>query len=388
MTLAFDTEPPLPAALARIRQEVEQNRSTPDGLSELCPIWADHVSLARAALPEITIEHDGETIYIGRLSPGCLACKQGEWDCLFVTMRCNLDCRFCYSPRAIPRGFSGSSFGATCEQIAAGHSRTRISGVSFSGGEPFLEPDRLLAWVSWFKERFPEKYYWVYTNGVLASPDVVRRLAEAGLDEIRFNMAATGYRDPKVLANVEAAARLLPCVTVEIPAIPEDAGQVLAALEPWVAAGVKCLNLHELIYEPGTPAADMPGARRSFVTPDGHHSQLNPDSRALTLVVMQEVGARGLALSVNDCSLQNKLRQLRGRRRSLAPLLKAPHEVLLDDDRLASCCAYLGEETVFFPPPELESRRRSHPTHRFARLERIAPMSVHDGGRWVSFELL
>jgi hypothetical protein len=340
-------------------------------------------------VPDIHIEAGGEIVYLGVLSPGCQACKDGTWDCIFTTMRCNLDCAFCYSPHASPEDYAGSAFGSTPEQIAENHARTWITGVSFSGGEPFVDPQGLLGWVAAFRNRCPDKYTWVYTNGLLANEERLRQLGELGLDEIRFNTAATGYDHPEVMENLAAASRFIPNVTVEIPSIPDDAEALLSSLATWSAAGVRFLNLHELIYEPGTNSAAMPGARQALTTTDGHRLAFNPESRALTLTVMQRIQEDGLPLSVNDCSMQSKLRQLRGRRRSLAPLLRAPYERLVGDRAYESYCAYRdGGEARFFHPDSLDEVRRRYPDCHVVRLARTAPLSLSDEGKWIVFEEL
>ena len=378
----------LPARLQSIYEEVSQFQQEPSNLETFRQTWREHVSRARQQVKDVHVEAGGEIVYIGELSPGCQACKDGTWDCIFTTMRCNLDCEFCYSPHAIPRDYAGSVFGATPEQIAGNHAKTCITGVSFSGGEPFVDPQKLLDWAAWFKSHCPDRYTWIYTNGLLADAESVRRLGELGVDEIRFNTAATGYDHPRVMENVAAAARLIPNVTVEIPAIPEHATKLLSCLADWCALGVRFLNLHELMYEPGTNSASMAGARQAVVTADGHRTEINPESRALTLAVMARVQEEGLPLSVNDCSLQSKLRQLRGRRRSLAPLVKAPHERLVDGRTYESCCAYRGEEVHFFHPDTIHEMRQRYPEHQFVRLVRTAPLSLTDNGRWIAFERL
>jgi pyruvate formate-lyase activating enzyme-like uncharacterized protein len=376
----------MPARLREIYEEVRRSAPTRSNLDALRPTWEAHVSKVRQQISDIHVEAEGEVMYLGDLSPGCRACKEGTWDCIFTTMRCNLDCAFCYSPHAIPRDYAGSVFGTTPEQIAENYARTCISGVSFSGGEPFVDSQNLLDWVTWFTSRYPDKYYWVYTNGLLSDWENLRRLGERGVDEIRFNLAATGYNHPTVMENLAAAARFIRHVTVEIPAIPEHGAKLLSCLADWCALGVEFLNLHELMYEPGTNSASMPGTRQAIVTADGHRSEINPESRALTLAVMQKVQDEGLPLSVNDCSLQSKIRQLRGRRQSLAPLMKAPHEKLVGGEVYESCCAYRGEEAHFFHPDSLADMRRRHPAHQFVRLARAAPLSLGDSGRWLTFE--
>ena len=376
----------LPARLRAIGEEVDRFRKTPSNLESLQPVWRRHVEETRACLPGVHIEAGGEVVYLGKLSPGCRACKDGAWDCVFTTMRCNLDCAFCYSPHAIPRDYAGSAFGSTPDEIAANHARTHITGISFSGGEPFVDPQGLFDWVAALTDRRPEAYTWVYTNGLLAIDGHLRRLAELGIDEIRFNTAAAGYDHPTVMKHIAVAACLIPNVTVEIPAIPDDGDKLISCLGTWCTAGVRFLNLHELMYEPGTNAATMPGARQPVITADGHCSAIDPDSRALTLRVMIKVQEESLPLSVNDCSLQSKLRQLRGRRCSLAPLIKADHERLVGGQVYESYCAYRGEEVRSFHPDRLGEMRERYPDHRFARLARAAPLSIENEGRWVAFE--
>lgn len=376
----------IPVRLKAIYKAVGQHQEEKSNLDALRGIWDAHVAQAKRQIQSLKVRAGGEALFLGQLSPGCRACKDGTWDCIFTTMGCNLDCEFCYSPHAIPRDYAGSTFGASPEQIAANHARTHITGISFSGGEPFADSPKLFEWTAWFKNRHPDKYYWVYTNGLLANEGNLRRLAELGIDEIRFNLAATGYDHPRVMENVATAARVIPNITVEIPAIPKDADKLLACLETWCALDVRFLNLHELMYEPGTNSASMAGERRAIVTADGHYSEINPESRALTLAVMKKVQDDGLPLSVNDCSLQSKIRQLRGRRRSLLPLVKASYERLVKDEVLESFCAYRGEESRFFHPDSLDAMRERYPDHQFVRLARTAPLSVNDGGRWISFE--
>ena len=379
----------LPASLRAIYEEVSRfQQEEPSNLETLQPAWLDHVSRARREVRDVTIEAGGEVLYLGDLSPGCRACKEGTWDCIFTTMRCNLNCEFCYSPHAIPKDYAGSVFGTTPQQIAENYARTRITGVSFSGGEPFTDVPGLLGWITWFRSHDPGRYYWVYTNGLLADEETLRRLGELGVDEIRFDTAATGYDHPTVMSNMAAAARFIPHVTVEIPAIPEHAPRLLPSLAAWCAAGVRFLNLHELMYEPGTNSASLPGPRQKVVTADGHPTEVHPESRALTLAVMKHVQAEGLPLAVNDCSLQSKLRQLRGRRRSLAPLVLAPYERLVGDQACECACAWRGEEVHLFHPDALGSMRRQYPDYDFARLARTAPLSLHDRGRWIVFERL
>src|SRR5690606_31762738 len=88
----------------------------------------------------------------------------------------------------------------------------------------------------------PDLYIWMYTNGILATKEKLRLLAEAGLNEIRFDIGATGYR----LDKVKLAKGIVPNITIEIPAVPEQKEKIKHLLPEMIAAGVSNLNLHQL----------------------------------------------------------------------------------------------------------------------------------------------
>ncbi len=377
----------LPHAVKEIFDSLASAPAPSSNLNEIRTQWAARVERVRLELPEATIEADGEILHFGDLSPGCRACKSGTWDCIFLGMACNLDCDFCYSPGSIPAEHVGSAFGHSIRQIVDNHTRTTITGVSFTGGEPFLDNARLLEWVSGFRRAEPDRYFWIYTNGLLADPQILRQLGGLGVDEIRFNAAATGYTNKTVLRNIGEAARHVRNVTVEIPSVPRDAGTLLPALRDWTHAGVRFLNLHELIYEPGTRSASMDGPRQVIRFQDGHRSEYHPESRLLTHRVMREVAARGLPLMVNDCSMQSKMRQVRGRRRVLAPLSKTPAERLVGDDTLETYCLVRSEQDHWFCHPDaIADMRARHPECRAFRLRREAPLFLDAGTRWIAAE--
>ncbi len=378
----------LPAWLSEVRKGIRAFSVINSDLDALVQAWENYLAEARTRVRAIHIEGDGETVYLGGLSPGCRACKLGRWDCLFVTSRCNASCRFCCSPSGATDDQCGSALARRFEDIADAYARAGVNGIAFTGGEPLVEKERLFDWASHFRHLFPDAYLWVYTNGLLADEAVLRRLAEIGLDEIRFDMAATGYDHPLVTRNLRDAARWIPNLTVEIPSIPDDVDRLLAQLTEWSGIGVEYLNLHELLYEPGSNSWSLPGPRQSIALPDGHHFAIHPASRRVVLEVMTAVEERGLRISVNDCSLQSKLLQIRGRRRNAAALASAPHEKLTGE-MLQSVAGY-RDETDFFVchPDEYPEMRRQRPDYRFVRLTRLAPLSVTQPPQWVRFEPL
>ena len=89
-------------------------------------------------------------------------------------------------------------------------------------------------------------HVWLYTNGTRVDRDILLRLRDAGLDEIRFDIGATGYR----LDKLRLAVGHIPTVTVEIPAIAEEKALMQAKMVEMAEAGVNYLNLHQLRLTP------------------------------------------------------------------------------------------------------------------------------------------
>ncbi|MDI6840104.1 MAG: 4Fe-4S cluster-binding domain-containing protein [bacterium] len=189
-------------------------------------------------------------IYTGRLSPGCLICGQGRWSCMFINGLCTANCFFCPQDRKIkkerppkvPEG-EGIVFN-TLKDYLDYLERFDFKGVGFSGGECMLVFEKLLLYIKKIRERFgKEIYLWIYTNGDLIDRDKSKRLKEAGLDEIRFNISARDYD----LHCIELAVNTINTVTVEIPAIPEDYEILKKSLVQMQRIGVNYLNLHQLL---------------------------------------------------------------------------------------------------------------------------------------------
>jgi pyruvate formate-lyase activating enzyme-like uncharacterized protein len=377
---------PAPAWLQSICAQVAASTPVQSNLQRLKSRWSAHLTKLTQQVPQVQVEDQGEIVCLGEMSPGCRACKQGKWDCIFMTMRCDLACRFCYSPDGIDRRYRGSAFGTKPEQLADVYSRAGIEGIAFTGGEPLLEKQVLFTWLAFLKQKCPDCYFWLYTNGLAADRETLQTLGTLGLDEVRFNMAATGYRDPSVSRNLAQAVGSISNVTVEIPSIPEDEPQLLAAVREWDRLGVKFLNLHELLFEPGSRSGSMYGPRLDVVLTDGHRTAVDPRSRPLTLKVMKVVSEEQLSIRVNDCSLQSKVRQVRTRRATLGQQTAAPHERIAGD-LLESWCAYAGEdEYVLFRPDELAEKQALLPGYYFVRLARLAPLALGELPRWVLCE--
>jgi uncharacterized protein len=259
------------------------------------------------------------------LSPGCRTCAAGGWSCLFINGRCNASCFYCPAPQDETGDplTNGIPF-ATPDDYAEYVASFGFTGASISGGEPLLTLDRTLAYLTAVRRRCGDAVHlWLYTNGTLLTREIAGELRAAGLGEIRFDIGATNYD----LSRLRLAVDVIPTVTVEIPAVPEDEERLRDRLGEMAAAGVRHLNLHQLRL---TPHNFRHLAGRAYTFVHGEHvTVLESELAALRLV--RHALEQGIDLPVNYCSFPYKRRfQHAAARRRGIPFVRADHEAVTE----------------------------------------------------------
>lgn len=217
-----------------------------------------------------------------------------------------------------------------------------FQGVSFSGGECFMVYDRMLTWLDLFKKAKPELYFWAYTNGLDIKTKQMEELSKCGLDELRFNIAATGYDNTKVLKTISHATRIFDHVAVEIPSIPEDFEKLNDILPFLSESGVDYLNLHEYILVPNDPNTRN-APKGNYLMNFEMRMDFHLLSRANSEKIRDISTKNGFRFKINNCSLDKKENQMLTRRKTMGALLKSDHEKLAEDGFL---------ETVYLPEKE------------------------------------
>jgi pyruvate formate-lyase activating enzyme-like uncharacterized protein len=254
-----------------------------------------------------------------QISKGCKLCGQGLWSCLFITNKCNANCFYCPSAQLKDEVPATQSLTFdTAESYADYINFFGFKGVSFSGGEPLLFFDRTLHYLKTVRKMCsPDLYVWMYTNGILASENKFKELANAGLNEVRFDIGATGYRLDKLLL----AKGILPNVTVEIPAVPKEKEKLKQLLPRLIVAGVTNLNLHQLRLTKHN-ASKLLKRNYTFIPAE---QPVVLESELAALEIIDFAHKNNLEIGINYCSFFFKNRfQPAGFRRMLAKTLSTP----------------------------------------------------------------
>jgi pyruvate formate-lyase activating enzyme-like uncharacterized protein len=286
----------------------------------------------------------GLTSYYGEdeLSPGCLSCKAGTWLCLYVTKSCNLNCIYCpqsdktHNIKIGDNGEEETSFLLDNKRINISpetfecYLKQRIEsidGISYSGGEPFMALDKIVRLAKLCNQINPNIYQWIYTNGVYVNEDILKRLRDLNIQEIRFDWSAQQFNS-RLLYKMELAAKQKFKVTVEVPMYDRDVirNKLLPQLSEMVSAGVSQLNCAELMITSHNQDRLNICETELYRHAIGRKSPVW--SRPLTYEIIRKVEEVKLNLVVNDCSNDAKLLQSIQRDRRMEPEKKYLQELI------------------------------------------------------------
>ena len=291
--------------------------------------------------PDITFKNKRtKPVYRG-ISYGCELCGSGSWSCLFINGKCNCRCFYCPTEQSVIGLPTTNTLTFPRIQDYVDYiERLDFKGVSISGGEPLLTPDTTLKFIAAVKKKFGDRIYlWIYTNGTLVDSDILSRLRDAGLDEIRFDIGAAGYS----LKKARMAVGLIDHVTVEIPAVPEDYDLLKDTLYAMSESGIAYLNLHQLRL---TRYNCSNLRRRNYTYLHGEHVTVL-ESELTALKLMRHASANRIPLAINYCSFVYKNRfQRAAARRRCGRLIVSPHEDITENGYIRSLYVTGGTDVM------------------------------------------
>ncbi len=263
-----------------------------------------------AEIPHLqTLEN--RTYFVGnerKFPGGCRSCLLGTGlSAVRKTNKCNLACKFCYDygelDRVPPVGegmweIGGTKFYERDIDLLLSAQR-RPTGISYVYLEPFMEIEKYYGVIRKFHGAGIHQH--LYTNGTLATEETLRALGEAGLDELRFNLGASGCADG-VIANMAIAKRYIPAVGIETPMTPEFFDAFSKKKQAILGTGIdfiNCAELHLNANNIGNYAGE-----NLYIAKHGYISPIW--SRELTLKLMKIADEEHWDIAVHDCSNRTK----------------------------------------------------------------------------------
>ena len=210
----------------------------------------------RKAIPEIEYDVHGHCIHIGKISTGCYGCFANvECGGIQVGTQCMCNCPMCYydplrSDSEWDRGhpeFIAKYLGEITEKL---HNDNIVPyAYSYqSSGETLIYINELEKFAKIFEEMEKRKgvkiYHHLYTNGILANEDMLKRLKDMRVHEIRFHLSASHF-SKKVINHMYLAAKMGFRVSIEEPSWPLHREELFDILPILNDVGGSHLNMVE-----------------------------------------------------------------------------------------------------------------------------------------------
>lgn len=209
----------------------------------------------REALRErgASFRNGGASISTDWLSRACEACTGGAAapsETFYTSLSCHRDCYFCFNKNQHDYEFYCEHDYPWEEALAAAARRGRLDCIGLTGGEPLLHPDSTCAFLERAADLHPEAHTRLYTSGDLLDAALAARLADHGLDEMRFSVKVDDApdRQRRVLEAMALASEYIPDVVVEMPVIPGTGNAMKELMRQFDLVGIRGMNLLEFCY--------------------------------------------------------------------------------------------------------------------------------------------
>ena len=179
---------------------------------------------------------------------GCDICLKGAKLVIFVTGLCDRSCFYCplsEKRRGLDVVYADEVPVAEDLDVILEGRAIDAEGSGITGGDPLMKLGRTLKYIRLLKKTFGRSHHiHLYTNGKHAGADVLARLKESGLDEIRFHPSKENWERIKLAKSLGMNAG------AEIPAIPGEEGEVKEFVRYLAKVGADFLNINQLEFCP------------------------------------------------------------------------------------------------------------------------------------------
>ncbi len=297
---------------------------------------------------------------IGKLSEGCRFCVKGRKSVFYITGLCTRRCYYC--PLSEQKRYKDvlyiNELRINDDRKGVKHllEEIRISksyGAGITGGDPLLRLNRTIKFIKILKREFGRKFHLhLYTPLNLVTKSTMRRLCEAGLDEIRFH---PDIHSRGMWSRIDYALPYKWKVGVEIPVIPGKFDETVSLIE-LIKNKVDFLNLNELEYS-DTNAQSL-GSKRFFTK--GIATYAIKGSNEMALRLLRYIDKNKIKLNVHYCTAKLKdAVQLTNRMKLRSASIRKDYDIVTDEGMLVRGAIYVkGMEPEFSYKEKLKAANK------------------------------
>ncbi len=265
------------------------------------------------------------SLLLGEMPRGCKLCIRGTKLVLFLTGLCAQACYYCpLSEKRRGRDvvYANERPVKSTQDIVEEAKLMDALGTGITGGDPSLRFRRTLRYIRLLKRKFGRRHHiHMYCGGEL-SREQLRKLKQAGLDEVRFHTWSVNPVERALRAGLQAG--------VEIPAIPNGYTRIISLFRDLNRINCSFINLNELEFS-DTNLSQL----------KAHGFEIKSDE-SMAVKGSEETAVRALkwaaantALNIHYCpSALKDAVQLRNRLKRRAKNVVSPHEVITEEGLL------------------------------------------------------
>jgi pyruvate formate-lyase activating enzyme-like uncharacterized protein len=270
-----------------------------------------------AALGVKLRNHGRSLLWGDKISGACEDCIKGEHTNTFIlTLKCNRDCFFCANKNQFDYADGKNRVNNIIELYEKKNKKAGgLHTVAITGGEPLLYIDKCLEFIRFVKKKIKTTNIRIYTNGDLATEEVLDKLAKAGLDEIRFGLKLDDQEKlQKALSHLSSAVRRIPRAMVEMPVEPDKLELMQQLADRLEEIGIFGINILEFLFpwvhinefkESGYKIARRPYRILYDYTYAGGVPIAESEISAMKL--LKYIAEKNYSYGAHYCSLENKL---------------------------------------------------------------------------------
>lgn len=186
----------------------------------------------------------------GALAKGCEHCVKGAKAVLFVTGKCDTGCYYC--PVSFEKKGKDviyvNELKTNCKSAIIEEAESMdATGTGITGGDPLINVDRTVNAIKMLKDRFGKEHHiHLYTSTM--DIDLVRKVVDAGLDEIRFHPKTSQWANMEETALKDIVEQIVIDVGIEVPALPNFKEELESLVAYAEKIGIDFVNLNELEF--------------------------------------------------------------------------------------------------------------------------------------------